>query len=43
MDSINNIILENLDNLIFLNPYVIPIPKESILLDKANKKVFIRE
>ena len=39
-ETINNIILSNLDNLVFLSPYVIPIPKESILLEIAKSKVF---
>ena len=33
IETINNIILSNLDNFVFLSPYVIPIPKESILLE----------
>ena len=36
-DTINNINFAGVDNDVFLSPYVIPIPNESILTDKASK------
>lgn len=37
----NNITLALLEILVFFKPYVIPIPRESILLEKAKNNVFI--
>ena len=39
IETKNNIILDFLNYFICLKPYVIPIPKESMLLDSASIKV----
>ena len=39
-EIINKIIFPNLDIFVFFIPYVIPIPKESILLDIAKSNEF---